>query len=178
MNKKLTISITAAMLAAMTCVATMIIKVPTPGTGGHINIGDTIVLISCWMLGNPYGALAAGIGSGIADLLSGYALYSPGTTIIKFTMSFIGYIIYKLFSKTKIPKSIAFILSGIVAESIMVAGYFVYEAAFLKYGIVAAVSVPGNIIQGVACLILAIILINAMTQIPYFRSLMQRKIPH
>ena len=41
----------------------MIIKVPTVGTNGYVNIGDTIVLLSAWMIGGVYGALAAGIGS-------------------------------------------------------------------------------------------------------------------
>lgn len=53
----------------------MIIKVPTFGMNGYVNIGDAAVLISAWLLGNPYGAFAAGIGSGLADLLSGYPAY-------------------------------------------------------------------------------------------------------
>ena len=43
MNKKLTTSVTAAMLAALTCIATMVIKVPTIGTNGYVNIGDSVV---------------------------------------------------------------------------------------------------------------------------------------
>ena len=62
MNTKLQRIITAAMLAAMTAVATLIIRIPTLGTNGYINTGDAVVLISAWFMGNPYGALAAGIG--------------------------------------------------------------------------------------------------------------------
>ena len=87
MNKKLTTSVTAAMLAALTCIATMVIKVPTIGTNGYVNIGDSVVVLSMWILGNPYGALAAGIGSGLADLISGYGSYVPGTAVIKFAMA-------------------------------------------------------------------------------------------
>ena len=39
-----------ALFAALACVATMIIKVPTVGTNGYVNIGDTIVLLSAWMI--------------------------------------------------------------------------------------------------------------------------------
>ena len=53
MNKKLTTSVTAAMLAALTCIATMVIKVPTIGTNGYVNIGDSVVVLSMWILGNP-----------------------------------------------------------------------------------------------------------------------------
>ena len=45
-----------ALFAALACVATMIIKVPTVGTNGYVNIGDTIVLLSAWMIGGVYGA--------------------------------------------------------------------------------------------------------------------------
>ena len=52
MNKKLTTSVTAAMLAALTCIATMVIKVPTIGTNGYVNIGDSVVVLSMWILIN------------------------------------------------------------------------------------------------------------------------------
>ena len=54
MNKKLTTSVTAAMLAALTCIATMVIKVPTIGTNGYVNIGDSVVVLSMWILGNRF----------------------------------------------------------------------------------------------------------------------------
>ena len=67
-----------ALFAALACVATMIIKVPTVGTNGYVNIGDTIVLLSAWMIGGVYGALGAvpSIGSnsiqGVTCLVLGF----------------------------------------------------------------------------------------------------------
>ena len=80
--------VTAAMMAAMTVIATMVITIPTAG-GGYVNIGDALVILSGWLLGGPYGALAAGIGSALADVLSGYAVYAPATFVIKALMGFI-----------------------------------------------------------------------------------------
>ena len=68
-----------ALFTALTCVFTMVIKVPTLGTNGYVNIGDTGVLLSAWLLGGWYGVIAAGLGSGLADILSGYPAYAPGT---------------------------------------------------------------------------------------------------
>lgn len=62
----------AALLAALTAVATMIIRIPTP-TQGYIHLGDGMVLICGILLGPGLGALAAGIGSMMADLIGGYA---------------------------------------------------------------------------------------------------------
>ena len=58
----------AALLAALTAVATMIIRIPTP-TQGYIHLGDGMVLICGILLGPGLGALAAGIGSMMADLI-------------------------------------------------------------------------------------------------------------
>lgn len=172
MTKKTLLLVYAAMLAALTCIATMLIKVPTIGTNGYVNIGDSAVLLSAWILGNPYGALAAGIGSGLADLLAGYTSYVPGTTIIKFTMAFVGVLLMKFFKKVNCPVLIKYILSGIVAELIMVGGYFLYEATFLGYGLPAAASIPSNFIQAGTCLLLGTLLIMALRKIPFIRAIL------
>ena len=54
--------VTAALLAALTCIATMIIKIPSP-MKGYLNLGDCVVLLAGWLLSPMYGFLAAGIGS-------------------------------------------------------------------------------------------------------------------
>ncbi|MCR5418007.1 MAG: ECF transporter S component [Lachnospiraceae bacterium] len=171
MNKKLQLIITASMLAAMTTIATMIIKIPTLGTNGYVNIGDSLVLLSAWLLGNPYGALAAGIGSALADLLSGYPVYIPGTAIIKFLMAFTAAVVFKKTKRDHVPAPVPYILSSIVAEVIMVAGYFIYEATVLGYGFVAAASIPGNAVQGITCLILGNLLIHALSGIKYINRM-------
>ena len=61
-----------ALFAALTCVATMIIRIPTPGTGGYIHPGDALVILSGIILGPLYGFLAAGLGSCLSDFLGGY----------------------------------------------------------------------------------------------------------
>ena len=74
------------MLAALCCVATMIIKIPSP-LKGYLNLGDCVVLLSGWLLGPAYGFAAAGIGSALADIFSGYVIYAPATFIIKGLMA-------------------------------------------------------------------------------------------
>ena len=64
-----------ALFAALCCVATMSVRIPTPGTGGYIHPGDAIVILSGVVLGPLYGFLAAGIGSCMSDLLGGYLTY-------------------------------------------------------------------------------------------------------
>ena len=70
-----------AMMAAVVCVSTMVVKVPVQATGGYINFGDAAVIICGVILGGRYGSLSAGTGSALADIFSGYAVYAPATFI-------------------------------------------------------------------------------------------------
>ena len=113
-----------ALFTALTTVATLVIQVPSP-MSGYVNLGDAMVLLSAWILGPVYGTAAAGIGSMLADLLSGYAYYAPGTLIIKCLMAFVAAQVFlALQDKTK-GKRFAKVVSGLLAEIIMVVGNLV-----------------------------------------------------
>lgn len=161
-DKKIRELVIAAMFAALTCVATLSIRIPTPATSGYVNVGDTVVLLSAWMLGGSYGALAAGIGSGLADLLSGYSYYVPGTFLIKFLMAFAASLLLSFLAKKKIWKTAGYLISAVVSELIMVFGYFLYASLILGRGLSAAASIGGNIAQGATCGILALVCIAAL----------------
>ena len=147
----------AAMLAALTCIATMIIKIPSP-LKGYLNLGDCVVLLSGWLLSPLYGFLAAGLGSGLADLISGYGVYVPATFIIKGVMAIAAYFGFR-FLQNKVTNISARIVSGIVAELIMVLGYYVFEGFLYGFG-ASLVNIPANAVQGVAGLIIGTILVK------------------
>ena len=88
----------AALLAALTYVATTVIKIPTP-TGGYVHPGDGMVLLSGWLLGPWWGGAAAGIGSMLVDLLGGYASFVPGTLVIKFLDAMAAALVVKALGK-------------------------------------------------------------------------------
>lgn len=151
-----------ALLAALTCVATMVITIPSP-LKGYLNLGDCFVLLSGWMLSPLYGFLAAGIGSGLADLFAGYVTYAPATFVIKGLMALVAYYGFKLL-RSKTGNLLAYIISGVLAEIVMVLGYFLFEG--ILYGFVPSlVNIPGNAIQGAAGIILGCILIKALEKL-------------
>lgn len=151
-----------ALLCALTCIATMIIKIPTPGMG-YIHPGDALVLLCGFLLGPVPGALAAGIGSMLADLLSGYLSYAPATLVIKAMTAFLAGAMMSLFRKTKNHHEIpAAAVCGIIGEAFMVIGYFVFEIFLLAFtsegsltrsslasgAAAAAAGVAFNVVQG------------------------------
>lgn len=138
--------ILASLFAAITCVATLVIRIPIPATGGYVNLGDCIVLMSGFVLGPYIGAFSAGIGSAVADLI-GFPLYAPATFIIKALMALVAGLLFKMSKK---HSTIWIIICGIIAEALMVLGYYVFEAFILGYGWDTALAgVPANIFQGI-----------------------------
>ena len=137
----------ASMLAALICIATMVIQIPIPF--GYLNLGDAFVLVAAFVLPCNMAILASAIGAGLADILLGYAVYAPATVIIKGLMAFAAFRIYKGSAKTGI-------IAGVCAEIIMVLGYFLYEGTFL-YGFASSLaSVPLNALQGLCGVVVSL----------------------
>ena len=150
-HEKLMRLVVTSVLTAFVCAATMVIKIPTPN-GGYVNIGDAMVLLSAWVLGPAYGFFAAGVGSALADLFAGYGTYVAGTLVIKGCMAVVAALLVR-------KGGLVFaVVGGVLAEIIMVGGYFLYESTLLGYGMAAAASVPGNLVQGTVSLVLGVLL--------------------
>ena len=70
------------LFTALVFVATTIIRVPIPATGGYLNFGDSVIFAAAILYGPLVGGLSGGIGAAIADAI-GYPIFIPGTLIIK-----------------------------------------------------------------------------------------------
>ena len=148
MNSKSTVTlkklVMAALFAALACVATMSIKIPTPGTSGYIHPGDAIVILAGVVLGPAWGFLAGGIGSALVSLCSA--------------------LLYRKVGKNSKSRYTAVILGG-VADIILVAGGYCLCEYFI-YGAGAFASVPANLVQGIGGLILSAVLYPILIAIP------------
>ncbi len=188
-DQKMKKNVTAALFAAMTCIATMIIKIPTP-TMGYIHPGDCFVLLSGVVLGPCTGALAAGVGSMFSDIFSGYMSWAPATLLIKaLTAGTAGVLFHrpKKHGKAMRAHCAALVCGGILGEAIMVIGYFVYEAGLAAFGsgslsaaslaagaMSAAAGIPFNIVQGTVGILLAVLLLPVLVHVPDIREWIQK----
>ena len=143
-----------ALMAAMCCVATMIVRIPSPA-GGYVNLGDGLCLLSGLWLGPIWGGIAAGFGSALADLLSGYFVFAPVTFIIKGAIGVIGCLLYHSFAR-KWKLWAALVPACLIAELFTPVGYFIFER-FL-YGPAALTNVPGNLVQAAMGIVAACLL--------------------
>ncbi|MBR4306086.1 MAG: ECF transporter S component [Ruminiclostridium sp.] len=149
-DNKIRILVQTAVFTALVCVATMIIQIPVPATGGYVNLGDGFIITGAFILGMPYAALAGGIGSALADLLTGYAIYAPATLVIKGLMAVAAFYCYKGVIKLKHDAAITGRVAGAVAaEIVMCAGYFCFSIILLGGNVQGALlTIPGNLVQG------------------------------
>ena len=169
MNSNLKKIVITALFSALACVATMSVRIPTPGTNGYIHPGDAIVILSGVILGPVYGLVAGGIGSAMADLLGGYFVYVPITFAIKGLIAVLAGLIYKKLGKSSKSRYAAVVLGGITDIVLVAGGYFVCE--YFLYGASAAASIPANIIQGVGGLIIAVVLYPVLMAVPDVKKL-------
>lgn len=162
MNSKLHKIILTSVLSAVICVATMIIQVPSP-MGGYVNLGDCFVIVSAWILGPVFGFTAAGIGSALADLISGYVIYIPATFVIKGSMAIIASIITgKLLSLKKSHDFSSYTIGSVASELVMIFGYALYDTFLYGGSFIAALSSIGNFIQGICGIFASTALIRAL----------------
>ncbi len=160
-NEKIRKMTMCALLTGFTCLFTMI-AIPVTGIG-YINAGDCFVIISAWLLGPYYGVFAAAVGSSLSDLFLGYGIYLPATFIIKGLMAFAFFLLYENLSK--INKRVSFIISAIIAEIIMVLGYFLHAFLILGEGWGAVATIFANSIQGIFGIISSLLLMSVLKRI-------------
>ncbi len=138
------------LFTALTAAATLAIRIPSP-VGGYINAGDALVLYSAWTLGLPYAMFAAGVGSCLADLFSGYALFAPCTFAVKALTALTAKLVFDFLNRKNGDRRFITILkrvtAGAAGELIMIGGYFAYTALILGVGAGAAAEIPGNAVQ-------------------------------
>lgn len=165
-----------ALFAALICVATMLVRIPIPATGGYANLGDGVILICAFLMHPLYAVIAAGIGSMLADLLAGYASFALGTLVIKAGVALIAALIYGRFGRGRSTRaSIASMaVAGIAAEAFMVLGYFFYEAVLLGVGAGAVGGIFGNVCQGVVGVIVGCVVAPVLARSEEVTHLMQK----
>lgn len=157
-DKKVKNMVYTSLLAALICVATFTIKVPSIVTNGYVHLGDGFIFIAVILLGSKNGAWAGSIGASLADLLGGYSHYAIPTFIIKGIMVLImGYVIKNISGNSKFK----WIVGALVGSVWQIIAYYVVGSVMVGSFISTITEIPGNIIQSIVGIIVAIIFVTA-----------------
>lgn len=158
------------MLIALVFVSTVFlnIKLPISSNGGLVHLGTAMLFITSILFGPKKGALAGAIGMGLFDIVGGWLLWAPITIVSRGLQ---GFIVGKIaWSNGREGNSIGLNLIGmIVSIPFMVAVYYVGEAFLYGNWIVPLSSIPGDLVQNVLGIIIAIPVCIVLRKIPFFK---------
>ncbi|NYF26087.1 ECF transporter S component [Sporosarcina sp. JAI121] len=158
-----------AILAALIFAATMInIKLPF-GQGGLIHLGTSMLFIAAILFGPKKGALAGAIGMGLFDILGGWAIWAPITIIARVLQ---GLIVGRIaWSRGQRGDNVGLnIFAAVVSMPVMLAVYYIGQGIMYNNWIAPMASIPGDIIQNVVGLLIAIPVCIMLKKTPYFQK--------
>jgi uncharacterized membrane protein len=158
------------MLIALVFVATLLlnIKLPITANGGLVHLGTAMLFIASILFGPKKAAIAGAVGMGLFDLVAGWTLWAPFTIVARGLQ---GYIVGKIaWSNGRNGSSIVFnIVATISSIPVMLAVYYLCEGILYNNWIAPMASIPGNIVQNVVGILVAIPVTIALKKISYFK---------
>jgi uncharacterized membrane protein len=151
-----TLAVTAVM-TAIVFVLTRMVQVPTPAKG-YIHLGDAGVFFSAFAFGPWVGAVAGGLGTGLADVTSGFPQWAVFSLLIHGLQ---GWVVGWTSERWKGVAGL--VLSTVVGGVIVVAGYL--GAGMILSGVGAALAeMPLNVIQVAGGAVVGVPLFAAVRQ--------------
>jgi uncharacterized membrane protein len=158
------------MLIALVFVATLLlnIKLPITANGGLVHLGTAMLFIASILFGPKKAAIAGAVGMGLFDLVSGWTLWAPFTIVARGLQ---GYIVGKIaWSNGRNGNSVTFnLLATIISVPVMLAVYYLCEGVLYSNWIAPVASIPGNIVQNVVGILVAIPVCVALKKIPFLK---------
>jgi uncharacterized membrane protein len=135
-----------AVFAALTTVATVVIAVPIPMTGGYLNFGDAMVMVSGMLLGPMGGLLAGGIGSAMGDVALGYVHFAPITFVVKGLEGLVVGV-FSARASRMMRITLTDTVGLVLAAGVMMLGYMFFETILFGFPAALAELLTANWIQ-------------------------------
>jgi uncharacterized membrane protein len=158
------------MLIALVFVSTVFlnIRLPIAANGGLVHLGTAMLFIASILFGPKKGALAGAIGMGLFDIIGGWVLWAPITIVARGLQ---GYIVGKIsWLNGHKGNSLALNLTGtIISIPFMIAVYYIGESFLYGNWITPLASIPGDLLQNVLGIAIAIPICIALKKVSYFK---------
>lgn len=149
-NKHTRFMCIASVFTALVFVVTAYLHIPT--NNGYIHVGDGLIYLAACILPWPY-AIAVGAGGALlADCLTGFAIWAPGSVIIKALTALL------FTNKSKKIMSVRNYAVLLPAAVICAGGYYLYEAALYGNWISPLMGIPASLTQSVTSSVLFIVM--------------------
>lgn len=156
-NEKIKLMCFSGIFTAIVFVFTAYLHIPSHT--GYTHVGDAFIYLSACLLPLPYAMFVGAGGAMLADCLTGFAIWAPGSVIIKTAAV--------LFFSCKSKKIICLrnILALIPAWAFCIGGYYLYEALITGNFVSAVAGIFGYITQSAFSTVLFVIAGIAMDKL-------------
>ena len=149
-----------ALMTALVFVATYLPHIPIPL--GYAHLGDAVIFLLALLAPRRSALFAACIGSALADLLGGFALWIVPTLVIKFVMA---EIIYRVARRGDRIATRMSIITALLLSSLWMAAAYTLAGAVLYASLSAGLaSSPGLLMEGIVNAVLALLLLPMLRE--------------
>lgn len=145
-NKNVRLMCISGVFTALVYVLTAYLHIPTDN--GYVHVGDGLIFLSACILPWQYAICVGALGALLADCLTGFAIWAPGSVIIKAATALL------FSSKGKKIMSLRNWLALIPAAIVCAGGYYIYEALLYGNFVFPLAGIPASLTQSVASSIL------------------------
>ncbi len=148
-NKRIRLMCITGIFTALVFVVTAYLHIPT--NNGYIHIGDGIIYLAACLLPWPYAMVVGAGGALLADCLTGFAVWAPGSVVIKAVTTLL------FTSKRKKVMTLRNYLAILPAAVICAGGYYLYEALIYSNFIAPLSGIPASLTQSFASSLLFVV---------------------
>ena len=139
----------AGIFSALVFVVTAYLHIPT--YNGYVHCGDAFIFLAACLLPMPYSIIVGMVGAMLADTLTGFAIWAPGSMLVKASIAI-------LFScKAKKIITARNLIMLFPAALISALGYYLYEALMIGNFVTSLAGIPGSLAQAIASSIVFVI---------------------
>ncbi len=141
-GNKIRLTCITAVFTALVFVVTAYLHIPTGN--GYIHVGDGFIYLAACLLPWQYATIVGAGGALLADVLTGYAIWAPGSVVIKAATAL-------LFSaKRSRVMTLRNCTALFPATVICAGGYYLYEALIYGNFIAPLAGIPASLTQSLA----------------------------
>ena len=136
--------------SALVFVITAYLHIPT--YNGYVHCGDGFIFIAACLLPMPYSVIVGVLGAMLADLLTGFAIWAPGSMIIK------GLLALLFTCKSNKILTVRNLIMLLPAALISAGGYYLYEVLITGSFVASLAGIPGSLTQAAASSIVFVVI--------------------
>ena len=131
----------AGVLTALVYVVTAYLHIPT--NNGYIHIGDGIIYLAACLLPWSHAMAVGACGAFLADCLTGFAIWAPGSVVIKALTALL------FTSKKESILNLRNLLMLLPAAILCAGGYYLYESIIYGNFVAPLAGIPASLTQSV-----------------------------